>query len=1038
MADTTRVVRIVVDASGAQQGSSQVTSALERIDRQRQRTQSGLEALAAANASASARMIAGMSAVNNASLRMIEGMSRAGQAAAAMNQSMSGLAVAQQRYNTMAASGGRAFGGLGLVMQQAGFQVGDFAVQVASGQGALRAFIQQGTQLLGFFGPWGAVIGAAAAVVGGLAMAFFDLEDATDDATRAQERYAEAQETAKRLMEETGRLSDIKQKSLEAEKIRLLEAARAEVQRAQAAIQARKELLQLDAETALSDPLVNPGMEISSRYAAITDDARLRELEEAARAAQQQFSILNAELGMYADGRSRITETTDAIASSVEKAEKKVRTFADVLADLNQKAVVQEAKEYADAIKLIEQTIQSGLTDQERYEQQVLAINRALEIAAERGWQLSAENAERLNRALKEADPAFRAAKEAAEKAQSERERMAEREAEVMRKPFENALEGIQDSFTDFFEDVFDGGIDSFRDLASGIKGIFVRLAAELAALMVIRPMLAGIGLGGMVGGAGSIGLGGGVGGSAGGMGGGIFDAVGGIGRALAGGVGGINSFLFGSAAVAGDSTLGGIAATSGLLGTGGTLLGSTFLANAFLPGLGAMLPGLIGGNIGQAGLGLGGALLGTAIGGPIGGAIGGILGNLVGDLFGGKKGIPQVTQNLLFQGGQLVPGAPWSANNGGSMVAGTRTLGQSVADAVNQIVADLGGSILEGATGGYVKVKQTGKGTRYFAGLGSYGSGISLGAGDDPQAIAGLVISGILQEAARAGNLTGVSDSVLTVLNQGKVTKGSVRSLEQLNEDIAFAQLYDQLTGIAKPVTQAEQAIKELNKQFADAKRRAEDLGLAVGPLVEAQAKAIEKLTTDFNASIQDQILAITNPTALALKQLEEAQRARLEEAKKLGADLVAIEKLSALERQRVLEQAGGGLRSFFDEITFGGLSGASPGASLEGSRAAFEAAAASGNIQDIQTYGRAYLESARAFYASGSGFQDALSRVQGVVGGHLTANDNTAVVGAVNNVSSLISASNNLLADLRAEMAALREENRELREQMLALAVA
>src|SRR5690606_37156761 len=100
---------------------------------------------------------------------------------------------------------------------------------------------------------------------------------------------------------------------------------------------------------------------------------------------------------------------------------------------------------------------------------------------------------------------------------------------------------------------------------------------------------------------------------------------------------------------------------------------------------------------------------------------------------------------------------------------------------------------------------------------------------------------------------------------------------------------------------------------------------------------------------SIADQILAITDPAALALRELERAQAERLKEAKALGADLVEEERLSGLERMRLLEQQAGGLRAFFDEITFGGLSGASPRASLAGSQAAFEAAAARGDVAGI-----------------------------------------------------------------------------------------
>lgn len=49
-------------------------------------------------------------------------------------------------------------------MQQAGYQVQDFIVQVQGGQSALVAFAQQGSQLAGAFGPGGAVIGAIIAL----------------------------------------------------------------------------------------------------------------------------------------------------------------------------------------------------------------------------------------------------------------------------------------------------------------------------------------------------------------------------------------------------------------------------------------------------------------------------------------------------------------------------------------------------------------------------------------------------------------------------------------------------------------------------------------------------------------------------------------------------------------------------------------------------------------------------------------------------------------------------------------------------------
>ena len=49
-------------------------------------------------------------------------------------------------------------------LQQTGYQLGDFFVQVTNGTSAMQAFGQQGSQILGVFGPVGALLGAAVAI----------------------------------------------------------------------------------------------------------------------------------------------------------------------------------------------------------------------------------------------------------------------------------------------------------------------------------------------------------------------------------------------------------------------------------------------------------------------------------------------------------------------------------------------------------------------------------------------------------------------------------------------------------------------------------------------------------------------------------------------------------------------------------------------------------------------------------------------------------------------------------------------------------
>ncbi|EAA4080441.1 tail protein (tape measure) [Salmonella enterica subsp. salamae] len=74
-------------------------------------------------------------------------------------------------------------------MQQAGYQVQDFIVQVQGGQSALLAFSQQGSQLAGAFGPGGAVLGAVIAlssVIGGVLISSLkDGKNATDALSEA-------------------------------------------------------------------------------------------------------------------------------------------------------------------------------------------------------------------------------------------------------------------------------------------------------------------------------------------------------------------------------------------------------------------------------------------------------------------------------------------------------------------------------------------------------------------------------------------------------------------------------------------------------------------------------------------------------------------------------------------------------------------------------------------------------------------------------------------------------------------------------------
>ena len=109
-------------------------------------------------------------------------------------------------------------------MQQAGYQIGDYAVQVANGTSKMQAFGQQAPQLLQVFGPIGAVVGAAVAIFAAFAVVAQrsskkakDFSEALDDLKKSTDLYSSAANSA------NSSVSDLTKKyGMAAEKARAL------------------------------------------------------------------------------------------------------------------------------------------------------------------------------------------------------------------------------------------------------------------------------------------------------------------------------------------------------------------------------------------------------------------------------------------------------------------------------------------------------------------------------------------------------------------------------------------------------------------------------------------------------------------------------------------------------------------------------------------------------------------------------------------------------------------------------------------------
>lgn len=88
-----------------------------------------------------------------------------------------------------------------ILAQQAGYQIGDFAVQVQGGTNIAVAFGQQMSQLLGFFGPTGAIAGAAVAIGTGLIAPLLKAKQEAEDLKGSIEDLRQTEDIIKKLGE---------------------------------------------------------------------------------------------------------------------------------------------------------------------------------------------------------------------------------------------------------------------------------------------------------------------------------------------------------------------------------------------------------------------------------------------------------------------------------------------------------------------------------------------------------------------------------------------------------------------------------------------------------------------------------------------------------------------------------------------------------------------------------------------------------------------------------------------------------------------
>jgi hypothetical protein len=302
------------------------------------------------------------------------------------------ISLAQQRYmsaatataamgaaTAAAAASSRQFG---FVAQQSGYQLGDFAVQVASGQSAMVAFIQQGSQFLGIFGAFGAIAGAALAIGGGIYMMFDKMAEnakaATDEVSSLTEEIKRMnEESAKRGRGQTGIRANVRLESLMAERNRLTgmmptgggaatSSEMSGIVEAQAAANVAAIQSQIDAINKL-----------------IREHDRLVEEQE-----QVDMSTANLKRSgeEFEEQKKREAEAIRDAARAQEEAERaRQRFLSDVMSLENTLDPLTAAtRRWADQQALLAQALDAAIISQERYNELVAMSDEAFRKATEK------------------------------------------------------------------------------------------------------------------------------------------------------------------------------------------------------------------------------------------------------------------------------------------------------------------------------------------------------------------------------------------------------------------------------------------------------------------------------------------------------------------------------------------------------------------------------------------------------------------------------------------------------------------------------
>ena len=139
---------------------------------------------------------------------------------------------------------------------------------------------------------------------------------------------------------------------------------------------------------------------------------------------------------------------------------------------------------------------------------------------------------------------------------------------------------------------------------------------------------------------------------------------------------------------------------------------------------------------------------------------------------------------------------------------------------------------------------------------------------------------------------------------------QSAYQSSAQLNETIGLAANWTSIKDGPKAVSEYEQAMKDLDAEFKALTPAAMRLGIAIAGVEDEVDRAYvnrqRMLRDQFNKSISQQTLEITDPIKAAVNTLNEQFDLIRRDAKAVGGDMAAVENLYKLRLAQIYEQYG------------------------------------------------------------------------------------------------------------------------------------